>query len=113
MTGNLQSLTSDQLRRALSVKIEIERLEAEMAAITGGSSPPVPKATGQKRTMSAAGRARIAAAARERWAKYRSEKGTKPAEKVDGRSTPAARAKLAAAARARWRKAKAAGKTTL
>jgi len=58
-----------------------------------------------KRTISAAGRARIAAAQRARWAK---QKGTSGAPKKRKMSA-AARAKIAAAQRARWAKAKAKG----
>ncbi len=65
--------------------------------------------------MSAAGRARIAAAARARWAKYR--RGATPAKAAKAvkkkRFSAAARAKLSAAAKARWARAKAAGKSAL
>jgi len=66
--------------------------------------------------MSAAGRARIAAAARARWAKFRNgAKAAKPAKatRKKKRFNAAARAKLSAAAKARWAKAKAAGKKAL
>jgi len=57
--------------------------------------------------MSAAGRARIAAAQKLRWAKQR--KGGKGRRKMSA----AGRAKIAAAARKRWAKVKAAGGRTL
>ena len=62
--------------------------------------------------MSAAGRARIIAAQKARWAKV---KAGKPAPKAKGKRkmSAAARAKIAAAARARWAKAKASGKKAL
>jgi hypothetical protein len=71
--------------------------------------------------MSAAGRARIAAAARARWAKVRAAKGQGNAPsstslKTSGKRrtmSAGAKAKIAAAARARWAKAKAAGKSRL
>lgn len=68
--------------------------------------------------MSAAGKARIAAAARARWARYNAEKaGVSPqfskAKSPRRRMSAAARAKIAAAAKARWAKAKAAGKSRL
>jgi hypothetical protein len=64
--------------------------------------------------MSLAARARIAAAARARWAKIKGKKrsaraGQKPRRKL----SPAARARLAAIARERWRKVKAQGKKAL
>ena len=60
--------------------------------------------------MSAAGRARIAAAARARWAKL---KGTKSMPKQKRKMSAAGRARIAAAARERWKRAKAQGKTSL
>ena len=58
--------------------------------------------------MSAAGRAKIAAAARARWAKVHAS-ARKPAKKKRGISA-AGRARIAAAQRARWAKQKAANK---
>jgi hypothetical protein len=66
--------------------------------------------------MSPAGRARIAAAARAKWAKVRGQKRqNKEAAAAAKRRkmSPAAKAKIAAAARARWAKAKAAGRNAL
>jgi len=86
----------DQLKRAIAVKEQIQRLESELANILGNttSAPPAkrkytkkgtvsaapsgeadeqsdPKA---KRTMSAEGRARIIAAQKARWAKVKKAK---------------------------------------
>jgi hypothetical protein len=64
--------------------------------------------------MSAAGRARIAAATRARWAKIRAAKvAAKAARKPKRKLSAAGRARLAALARARWKQAKAQGKTSL
>jgi hypothetical protein len=63
----------------------------------------------QRRTMSAAGRRRIAAAQRARWAKVKSQdvvsipKGKAPVKRTMSAS---ARRKIAAAQRARWAKVK-------
>ncbi len=112
---NLVNLTTAQLHRIIAIKEKIESLQAEIDSIAGGdgkipisASVEVPK----KRRMSAAGRARISAAAKARWAKL---KGTKvEALPTKRRKMNAAwKAKLAAAARARWAKAKAVGKNTL
>ena len=82
-----------------------------MGASTKTSNAVDPK---KKRKMSAAGRAKIAAAARARWAKVKGQKpDTKPVKKARRKMSAASRAKIAAAARARWKKAKAAGKKTL
>jgi hypothetical protein len=105
----LSSLSVVQLRKAVGIKERIEHLEARLASIAGDTTPP--QATGKKRRrMSAAGRARIAAAARARWAKI---KGQRKSPRKKRKVSAAARLRLSAAAKARWKKAKAAGKTTL
>jgi hypothetical protein len=111
MTNNVfTALTVAELKRAVLIKERIESLESELASILGdsarSSSAAVARGPGKRRKMSAAGRARIAAAARARWAKFNKAKGRTPAK---GKRTmsPAARAKIAAAARARWAKVKA------
>lgn len=86
--NDLLSLTPAQLNHAADLKEKIEKLESELASLLGSSSPVAPKrrpgrprkeditfarfagTPGMKRRkMSAEGRARIAAAARARWAK--------------------------------------------
>ena len=63
--------------------------------------------TGTRRTMSAAGRAKIAAAQRARWAKVKGKSGTSTMPKKPTMSV-AARKRIAAAQRARWAKVRAA-----
>ena len=60
----------------------------------------------KKRTMSAAGRAKIIAAQKARWAKYNAERGvtSKPAKKTKRTMSPEAKAKIAAAQKKRWAK---------
>jgi hypothetical protein len=70
---NTTELSSASLRKAVKVKTRIEALQSELNAILGGALElgnglAVTK-PGRKRRMSAAGRARIAAAARKRWRK--------------------------------------------
>lgn len=70
------------MRQAADIQDKIESLQNELDRILSGngglaghgsvSSPAA--STPKKRTMSAAGRAKIAAAARSRWAKVRAEK---------------------------------------
>lgn len=76
---------------------------------------------GGKRTMSAAARARIAAAQRARWAASR-QSGSKPAPVASGgvasgkpkrKMSAAGRKAIAEAARRRWSEAKALGKSRL
>jgi cell division septum initiation protein DivIVA len=121
--NTITHLTSKQLRLAADLKDQIEALEQELGQIVGSSTTPATPAAAaepqKRRKVSAAGRARIAAAQRARWATL---KGTqppvetlpvKPVKKAKRTMSPAARARIALAAKARWAKAKAAGKTRL
>lgn len=111
--NDIQSLTTEQLRKVLAIKEQIEQLRTELEQIAGGTGFSADQS--KKGRMSAAGRARIAAAARARWAKLREGRNVSngAGERADRRRSPAVRAKLAAAARLRWKKAKAAGRKAL
>jgi hypothetical protein len=94
------------------LKKEQDRLTKELRGIGAALAAfghTYAKGTGTRK-LSAAARARIAAAQRARWAKFR---GTAKAAPVRGKRTlsAAARRKIAAAQRARWAKVKAAKKT--
>jgi hypothetical protein len=104
MTG-LLNLSTTKLKRIIALKQQIERLSAKLESLAGGSSAPAAKPGRKKWTMSAAARAKIAAAQRARWAKAKG--AAKPAAKKRTMSA-AGRAKIAAAARARWAKVRAA-----
>ena len=107
------NLSAEQLRHAADLKEKIVSLQEELARYLGnGSHEATPR---RKSGMSAAGRARIAAAQRARWAKVHAGKSSaKAAPKAKKRKmSAAAKAKIAAAARARWAKAKAAGRKSL
>ena len=108
----LSNLSSAQLRHAAQIKDQIEQLQSELNRLTGGATNG--GAPRGPRRMSAAARARIAAAQRARWAKVRGRRG--PAKAARGprrKMSAAAKARIAAAARARWAKAKAAGRNRL
>jgi len=122
-TLSLLDISPAQLRQAADLKERIDSLSQELSKILAGTGAPAVSGGGTvangkpagKRTMSAAGRARIAAAAKARWAKIRAGKGASvtsvPAPAKAGKKrtmSPAARAKIAAAARARWAKVRAA-----
>ena len=123
---NVSNLTATQLRRAADIQERIEALSSELSSILAGAgasngqsapSAAAKKVDGRGRNMSAAGRARIAAAAKARWAKIRADKSGNAPSKASNTSaapakgkrtmSPAARAKIAAAARARWAKVRA------
>jgi hypothetical protein len=75
MNNLLSSLTTAQLRRAADLKEKIEALSKELSSILGASAPVSDKAPKKKGKMSAAGRAKIAAAQKARWAKIKAAKG--------------------------------------
>ncbi len=109
----LLNITPGQLRKAAVIKEKIEGLEAELRLLLGESAA-TGSTNGKTRHISAAGRARIAAAARRRWAKVHAAAGGRPVKPAPSKKfSPAARARLAAIARARWAKVRAAGKTKL
>jgi hypothetical protein len=69
------NLSAQQLRRAAAIKEQIQSLENELGRILGSSTKPVAVAAPKKRRkMSAAGRAKISAAAKARWAKVKAAK---------------------------------------
>ena len=109
-------LTPKQLRRAADIKERIDTLQQELSDLLGSPTPAVaPAAAVRKRkTISAAGIARIRAAQKARWAavKQGSAPG-KAAPKRKRKFSAAGRARLAALAKARWAKVKAAGKSSL
>jgi hypothetical protein len=120
MSNSLNTLTIAQLKNALALKEQIARLEVQLTSLLG--APATPVASGKKKgVMSAAGRARIAAAQKKRWAKMKAEAkapaaskaspapAATPAKKKGGMSA-AGRARIVAAQKARWAKVKAAKK---
>jgi len=118
-------LTPAQLRQAADLMDQIAGLEKQLAAIFGGSATPAriqPAKTvvAKKGGMSAAGKARIVAAQKLRWAKINAAKA-KPAAKTvvktvvaakpatkQGKISPEGMARIIAATKARWAKVRAA-----
>ena len=105
--------TIDQLRKALAIAEQIQKLEEEYASIMGGKAAPAPSAPATKTTkrgrkpFSAETKAKMAAAAKLRWAKKGGAvvKPIKVAKKKRVLS-PEHKAKLIAAVKARWAKVK-------
>jgi len=106
----ISNLSAEQLRRAATIKDQIDSLQTELDRLLGSSNGK--EVSTGKKTMSASARARIGAAQKARWAKVKG-KALKPAKSGKRKMSAAARAKIAAAAKARWAKAKAAGKKSL
>lgn len=75
------NLTSQQLRKAADLQEKIAKLQSELAGLLGGDAKPAASAAKpakKKGGMSAAGRARIAAAQKLRWAKIKAAKAKAP-----------------------------------
>ena len=75
--SSLNQLTPAQLRKAASLKETIAKLEKQLAEVLGVSAATSSaKATAKpkRKGMSAAGRARIIAAQKARWAKFKAAK---------------------------------------
>jgi hypothetical protein len=67
----LPNLTAAQLRRAVGIKEQIEKLEADLNRILGSSGASSFRGSSGRRNLSPEARERIAAAQRKRWAQYR------------------------------------------
>jgi hypothetical protein len=119
--NTISNLSSQQLRQAANLKEKIAELEKELSRILG-SSPAAPTQNGgpgRRRKMSAATKAKLAAAARARWAKTKGTGSTnssasKPAKargtKNKGPMSSAAKAKLSARMKEIWASRRAAQK---
>src|SRR5919205_992000 len=100
LTGAMNpiELTVNQLKRAATIKEQIDALNKELRGILGGESNSGAKPQQQRRrTMSAAAKRKIAAAQRARWARVR---GAKPAAVSDKPAAKAKRKGMSAAAKA-------------
>ena len=109
---NIYDLTINQLKRAVAIKQQIERLNKELRVVLG--APAKSRAAPKKnRAMSASIKKKIAATQKVRWANLRRRKSAtrsvKPAGKAKKTVSPAVRAKLSAKLKAYWA-AKRAGK---
>jgi len=105
----LNSLSVQQLRKAATLKEKIQSLEKMLGQLLGSSTKPVAHAVPKKRwKMSAAGRAKISAAAKARWAKVKGRKlSVKPARQARRKMSAAAKAKLSAKMKMIWARRKA------
>jgi len=109
--NSIFDLSAKQLKQAADIKEKIAELESELSALLNSTAPEPAKRGPKKNGMSAAGRARIVAAQKARWAKVKADKGPDKAVKTAKRKMSAAgRAAIIAAQKARWAKVKAADK---
>ena len=103
---SISDLTINQLKRAVAIKEQIERLNKELRVVLG--APVKSRAASKKnRTLSAVARRKIGAAQKARWANLRRAKpatrSVKPAAKAKKKRVIAAtKAKLSAKLKAYW-----------
>lgn len=67
----LLQISSAKLQRILTLKKQIESLEAQLVRLVGEDAPAAANAPVKQRTMSTAGRRAISLAAKARWAKIK------------------------------------------
>ena len=102
-----------QLKQAVSIAEQIEKLQAELAGLVGGRSSVAPALTAspaspirKKKVMSPATRAKIGAAQKTRWAKLKGSAiataKAPAAPKKKRKLSPEGRARIVTAAKARW-----------
>jgi len=95
----------NSLEEALSIRRKMDTLEKRLASILGTTISSRSTTSRGRQRMSAATRAKIAAAARARWARVKAGRAstttTVPGEKKSG-LTPAGRKRLSQLMKARW-----------
>ena len=103
----MQSVVSQLQKERTRLEDELHRVTAALVAFGNvymHGSQPKAAATRKKRTISAAGRKRIAAAQRARWAKVKGHKVLSINVRKGRKMSPAARRKIVVAQKARWAK---------
>ncbi|MFZ4695289.1 MAG: hypothetical protein ACOYMV_09205 [Verrucomicrobiia bacterium] len=108
--AKVEQAKADRLREKL------ENIQKLVGILGSEVAPKAPKARRGRRKgkMSAAGRARIAAAQKKRWAAWKAKhqgsakKGKKAVRKAKRKISPEGRARIVAAVKARWARQKAA-----
>jgi hypothetical protein len=97
-------ITLESLEEAIGIRKQMDTLEKRLAALLGNNISPNSTTPKSRRRMSPAARAKIATAARARWARMKGGQPNgavkSPAKK--GGLTPAGRRKLSQMMKARW-----------
>lgn len=107
--GNVLEALREEHKEAAHHVAKLDAVISAIEGIVGHNGSAVSNSGARSGTMSAAGRARIAAAQRARWAKHKKE--SQPGigaslNRVKRTMSASARRKIAAAQRARWAKLK-------
>jgi hypothetical protein len=89
------------LQEAISIRRQIDDLEKRLSSILAGA-PAKQTAPTRGRYFSPGTRAKLAAAAKARWARQRAATTAAPTRKRKGQLTPAGRRKLSQLMKARW-----------
>jgi hypothetical protein len=104
----MQAVVSELQQERKRLEDELRRITTALAAFGNvymhGSQRKAAGAIRKKRTISAAGRKRIAAAQRARWAKIKGQKVVSISSRKGRTMSPAARKRIVAAQKARWAK---------
>jgi len=103
MPNGLHHISLKSLEEAVSIRRQIDTLERRLASVLGSASQRSTAQTGRRR-MSGATRAKLAAAARARWARQKA--GRKTGRMTTSRKktgiTAAGRKRLSQLMKARW-----------
>ncbi len=99
-----------ELQEAISIRQQIDSLQRRLSSLLRGAPQRPTVLTAPGRYFSPATRAKLAAAARARWARTRGTGGAAPAKRK-GQLTPAGRRKLSQLMKARWAARRKAGGT--
>src|ERR1039457_3337572 len=107
-TTLMQSVVSQLQKERTRLEDELHRITTALVAFGNvymhGSQPKAAVATRKRRTISAAGRKRIAAAQRARWAKIKGQKVVSIGVRKGRKMSAAARKRIVAAQKSRWAK---------
>jgi len=95
-------LSTRNLEQALSIRRQIDALERRLRGLVRGGAATTAPRRGGRRRMSAAARAKIAAAARARWARIKGRTGPKAGKKRKDGITASGRRRLSQLMKARW-----------
>ena len=104
--SNGMDISVKELQEAISIRQQIDNLQRRLSSLLRGApqrpttSPSAPTASG--RFFSPATRAKLAAAAKARWARTRGTGAPAAPAKKKGQLTPAGRRKLSQLMKARW-----------
>jgi hypothetical protein len=113
--STVMDISVKELQEAISIRHQIDNLQRRLSSLLRGApqrptAPAAPTAAG--RYFSPATRAKLAAAARARWARTRGTAGATAAPaRRKGQLTPAGRRKLSQLMKARWAARRKAGGT--